>query len=48
MPSGDFTGILRLPMAGAMRDSCEVYFKNTGPLPLNFTSVVPSVNVYGT
>jgi hypothetical protein len=48
IPSGDYTGILRLPAAAAMRDSCEVYFKTTGPLPLNFTSVVPSVNVYGT
>jgi len=48
IPSPDFTGILRLTASASMRDSCEVYFRAEGPLPLNFVSVVPNTNVYGT
>jgi hypothetical protein len=45
--SADFTGLIRLPMLGNMNDSCELYFKSVGALPLNFITVIPSVNVYG-
>lgn len=43
----DTTGLVRLANVGRMNDSCEVYFRSVGALPLNLVCVVPSVNVYG-
>ena len=45
--SAGTTGLVRLSNVGRMNDSCEVYFRSTGALPLNLVTVVPSVNVYG-